>query len=317
MVTQGSIAIGNPRTAPRARQGSRFLVVGDERVRRLAYEAQGRTRRVVTVVDVDGLPSPVEADDELIIDAASLDWLRGRRPEILSRVRRVWVVAEEHDGRGEPEDPFQHPLPAAGRVFKRALDVTLALVGLVLVLPVLVLTMLAVRLDSPGPALFRQVRVGANGRRFRLYKLRTMRHGNDDRAHREYVAQLINGSGERRNDVFKLADDPRITRIGRVLRKLSIDEVPQLWNVLTGDMSLVGPRPPLPHEVELYPATAWDRLRVKPGITGLWQVSGRCELSFEQMVSLDVHYWRRWSLLSDIVILLKTPRTVLSRRGAA
>ena len=317
MITQGSIATKNPRNAPRTRQGSRLIVVGEERVRRLAYEAQSRTGRVVTVLDLDGPPSPVEADDELVIDAESLDCLRGQRPEILSRVRRVWVVAEEHVRPGEPKDPFQHPLPAVGRVFKRALDITLALTGLLLVLPVLLLTMLAVRWDSPGPALFRQVRVGANGRRFRLYKLRTMRHGNDDRAHREYVAKVINGSAERRNDVFKLADDPRITRIGRVLRKLSIDEIPQLWNVLTGDMSLVGPRPPLPHEVDLYPAAAWDRLRVKPGITGLWQVSGRCELSFEQMVSLDVHYWRRWSLLSDIVILLKTPRTVLSRRGAA
>lgn len=283
----------------------------------MAYEAHGRTGRAVTVLDLDGPPSPVEVDDELIIGAASLDWLRGRRPEILRRVRRVWVVTEEHVRPGERKNPFQNPLPAAGRVFKRALDIVLALVGLVLVLPVLLMTMLAVRWDSPGPALFRQVRVGANGRRFQLYKLRTMRHGNDDLAHREYVTQLINGSGERRNDVFKLVDDPRITRIGRVLRNLSIDEVPQLWNVLTGDMSLVGPRPPLPHEVELYPATAWDRLRVKPGITGLWQVSGRCELSFEQMVALDVHYWRRWSPLAEIVIILKTPRAVLSRRGAA
>ena len=317
MLTHPSIATKPPRTSPRARPESRFVVVGDERVRRLAYEAQSRTGRVVSTLDLDEPLLPVEADDELILDAASLERVRGQRPEILQQARRVWVVPEEDARPGEPADPFANPLPLAGRVLKRALDISLALVGLLLVLPVLVLTMLAVRWDSPGPALFRQVRVGANGRRFRLYKVRTMRHGNDDRAHREYVAQLINGSGERRDDVFKLVDDPRITRLGRVLRKLSIDEVPQLWNVLVGDMSLVGPRPPLPHEVQLYPASAWDRLRVKPGITGLWQVSGRCELSFEQMVALDVHYWRRWSLLSDIVIILKTPRTVLSRRGAA
>jgi lipopolysaccharide/colanic/teichoic acid biosynthesis glycosyltransferase len=316
LITQGSIATRTPRTVPRARQRGRFLVVGDERVRRLAYEAHGRSWRVVPV-DLEAPPSPVEADDELILDAASLDWVRGNRPELLQGVRRVWMVTEEHVQPEEPRDPFESPLPAAGRVFKRALDIVLALVGLLLVLPVLLLTMLAVRLDSPGPALFRQIRVGTNGRRFQLYKLRTMRHGNDDRAHREYVAQLINGNGERQHDLFKLVDDPRITRIGRMLRKLSIDELPQLWNVLTGDMSLVGPRPPLPHEVELYPASAWDRLRVKPGVTGLWQISGRCELSFEQMVALDVRYWRRWTPLSDIRIILKTPRTVLSRRGAA
>jgi lipopolysaccharide/colanic/teichoic acid biosynthesis glycosyltransferase len=177
--------------------------------------------------------------------------------------------------------------------------------------------MAAVRWDSRGPAIFRQVRMGANGRRFQLYKLRTMHHGNDDRVHREYVAQLITGGGQRHDRMYKLVDDPRVTRVGRVLRHFSIDEVPQLWNVLKGDMSLVGPRPPLPHETQLYSASAWRRLRVKPGITGLWQVSGRSELSFDEMVSLDVSYWRRWSLRSDLAILLKTPRTVLSGRGAA
>ena len=317
MLTQGLIATRTPRTAPRARPGARFVVVGDERVRRLAYEAQGRTGRVVTTLDLDGPTTHVEPDDELVVDAASLDRLRSLHPEILHGAGRVWVVSDEQGAPGRLEDPFQHPLPRSGRVFKRALDITLALLGLLLVLPVLLLTMVAVRCDSPGPALFRQVRVGANGRRFRLYKLRTMRHGNDDRAHREYMARLINGRAERQDDVFKLVDDPRVTRLGRILRKLSIDEVPQLWNVLLGDMSLVGPRPPLPHEVELYPASAWDRLRVKPGITGLWQVSGRCALSFEEMVALDVRYWRRWSVLSDIAILMKTPRVVLSRRGAA
>ena len=317
MLTQGLIATRSPRTAPRARPGSRFLVVGDERVRRLAYEAQDRTGRAVSTLDLEGQTTPFQPDDELVVDAASLDRLRSLRPDILHGARRVWVVPAEHAGPEEPGDPFEHPLPRAGRVFKRVIDITLATAGLLLVLPVLLLTMLAVRCDSPGPALFQQVRVGANGRRFRLYKLRTMRHGNDDGAHRAYVAQLISGSAERQDNIFKLIDDPRITRIGRVLRKLSIDEVPQLWNVLLGDMSLVGPRPPLPHEVELYPASAWERLRVKPGITGLWQVSGRSELSFEEMVALDVRYWRRWSMLSDLVILLKTPKTVLSRRGAA
>ena len=213
--------------------------------------------------------------------------------------------------------PLAHPLPAGGRVLKRAIDIVLALVGLLLVLPVLVAAMVAIRLDTPGPALFKQTRVGRNGRRFRLYKLRTMNHGNDDRAHREYVARLIAGSRERNDGIYKLTRDPRITRIGWFLRHYSIDELPQLWNVLKGDMSLVGPRPALPHETDLYPPDAWARLRVKPGITGLWQVSGRCELSFEDMVSLDVRYWQRWTLLQDIVILLKTPKTVISGRGAA
>jgi lipopolysaccharide/colanic/teichoic acid biosynthesis glycosyltransferase len=213
-------------------------------------------------------------------------------------------------------NPFAHPLPLVGRVVKRAMDIALALIGLILVLPVMVVAMLAVRLDSPGPALFKQVRIGENGRRFRLYKLRTMRHGNDDRIHRQYMARLIAGTGERCGDVYKLLHDPRITRVGRFLRKMSIDEVPQLWNVLKGDMSLIGPRPPVPHEVELYNAAAWRRLRVKPGITGLWQVSGRCQLSFEDMVSLDVRYWQQWTLLKDIAIALKTPRTVLSGKGA-
>ena len=210
-----------------------------------------------------------------------------------------------------------HPLPAGGRVMKRAIDIVLALVGLLLVLPVLVAAMVAIRLDTPGGAVFKQIRVGRNGRPFRLYKLRTMHQGNDDRVHREYVARLIAGSRERNDGIYKLTRDPRITRIGRLLRQYSIDELPQLWNVLKGDMSLVGPRPALPHETDLYPPDAWARLRVKPGITGLWQVSGRCELSFEDMVSLDVRYWQRWTLLQDIVILLKTPKTVVSRRGAA
>jgi lipopolysaccharide/colanic/teichoic acid biosynthesis glycosyltransferase len=235
--------------------------------------------------------------------------------EVRPRPRGRLVLAGGQDA--APPAIAANPLPTGGRIVKRALDIVLALVGLVLVLPALIVAMVAVRLDSPGPVLFRQIRVGLNGRRFRLYKLRTMYHGSDDRVHREYVARLIAGADERNDGIYKLTRDPRITRVGRFLRQYSIDEVPQLWNVLKGDMSLVGPRPALPHETELYPAGAWARVRVKPGITGLWQVSGRCELSFEDMVSLDVRYWQRWTLLQDFLILLKTPKTIFSGRGAA
>ena len=297
------------------RQFGTLLVVGDEN-EDVARAARSRSGWTVTTVDALSAMAATKTWHEVLIEPAALEELRNRHPEILRTSRRVWVVPPEEpasDAAVKPPDP----LPLGGRLFKRALDIVLALVGLLLVLPVLLVTMVVVRLDSSGPALFKQVRVGANGRRFRLYKLRTMRDGNDDRGHREYVARLIAGFNEQCGGVYKLAHDPRITRVGRFLRHYSIDELPQLWNVLKGDMSLVGPRPALPHETLLYPAHAWARLRVKPGVTGLWQVSGRCELSFDDMVSLDVRYWQQWSLLSDIVILLKTPGTVLSGRGAA
>ena len=183
----------------------------------------------------------------VVVDADGLDWLRTAHPDVLKHALRMWVVPAEGVERGGASSPFANPLPITGRLVKRALDVVLALTALVAVLPVLLSAMALVRFDSHGPALFRQVRMGVNGRRFRLYKLRTMYQGNDDRAHRDYVARLIAGDGERCKDVYKLVNDPRITRVGRVLRNLSIDELPQLWNVLKGDMSLVGPRPPLPH----------------------------------------------------------------------
>jgi len=301
--------------APPADRG--LLVIGDENVRSLAAEAPQRIGREVTAVVADPEDAVHHRWDELLIDAPSLDYVRSAHPGILRRARRVWVVAHDAVHAHHWANPFVHPWPLAGRALKRTLDIVLSLLGLVLALPVLVVAMLAVRLDSPGPALFKQVRVGSNGRRFTFYKLRTMQHGNDDRAHRKYVARLIAGADERYGEVYKLVHDPRVTRVGRFLRQYSVDEVPQLWNVLKGDMSLVGPRPSLPHETELYPAEAWARLRVKPGITGLWQVSGRSALSFDEMVSLDVRYWQHWSLWSDLWILLRTPRTVLAGRGTA
>ena len=200
---------------------------------------------------------------------------------------------------------------------KRVLDVALAAGLLVLTCPVTALAATAIRLETPGPVLFCQERVGRNGRRFQIYKLRTMAVDNDDSEHRAYVAALMQGQADRRGGVFKLVADRRVTRVGRLLRRLSIDELPQLLNVLRGDMSMVGPRPPLPSEAELYDTRARQRLAVKPGITGLWQVSGRCLLSYQEMIALDLQYCRSSSVATDLGILLRTPASVLSRRGAA
>jgi lipopolysaccharide/colanic/teichoic acid biosynthesis glycosyltransferase len=313
----GVVVVERSRPYLRRRPEKGLLVIGDGVVRTLASEAAQRIGRPVTAVVTDPADAADEAWDEVVIDEQSLERVRDSHPGILRHARRVWVVRDDavHALRGA--SPFEHPLPAAGRAVKRALDILLALVGLLLALPVLLVAMLAVRADSRGPALFSQVRMGANGRRFRLYKLRTMYHGNDDGAHRQYVARLIAGAEERHGEVFKLVHDPRITRVGRILRQFSVDEVPQLWNVLKGDMSLVGPPPPPPPESPRYYAPGGGGRRVKPGITGLWQVSGRSALSFEEMVALDVRYWQRWSLWSDLAILLKTPRTVISGKGTA
>jgi lipopolysaccharide/colanic/teichoic acid biosynthesis glycosyltransferase len=207
-------------------------------------------------------------------------------------------------------------LPPWARCFKRTVDLVLATaLGLVAV-PVLVLAMIAVSLDSRGPVIFKQVRLGAGGRRFTLFKLRTMVEGNDDSIHQSYVEALIGGQAEPIDGTFKLMTDPRITRVGRVLRRLSVDELPQLWNVLKGDMSLIGPRPPLPREAALYDAWTRQRLRMKPGLTGLWQVNGRCQRSFHEMVAYDIGYEESWSPWLDLKIVVRTPGAVLSRRGA-
>jgi len=201
--------------------------------------------------------------------------------------------------------------------FKRVLDVVVAAGVLLLLAPVLLVAALAVRLSSPGPVLFRQSRIGRDGRPFEMLKFRTMYADCDSAAHKAYVAALIRGEADQRGGVFKLADDPRITRVGRWLRKTSIDELPQLINVLRGEMSLVGPRPPLAYEVELYDERAWQRLSVPPGVTGLWQVSGRNKLNFQQMVDLDLEYVARWSPALDLAIAVRTPFVLLLGHGAA
>ncbi|HEX2575593.1 MAG TPA: sugar transferase, partial [Aquihabitans sp.] len=193
---------------------------------------------------------------------------------------------------------------------KRAFDVTAAATGLVLAAPIALLAALAIKLDSRGPVLFSQVRVGQDSKPFPVLKLRTMVPDAEAR-----LAELLERN-EADGPLFKMADDPRVTRAGRFLRKTSIDELPQLWNVLRGDMSLVGPRPALPHETEEWDALLAQRLRVKPGITGMWQVSGRSDTTFEDYTRLDLYYVDNWSLATDLAILAKTVPVVLLRRGA-
>lgn len=181
-----------------------------------------------------------------------------------------------------------------------------------------------VKLGTRGPVLFRQVRIGYLAEPFTMLKFRSMYTAADDKVHQDYISSFIRGdtngtpgSNSQRNGLFKLTNDRRITPIGHLLRKTSLDELPQLWNVLRGDMSLVGPRPPLPYELEQY--APWHRCRVleaMPGITGLWQVKGRSRTTFDEMVRLDLQYVRTRSLWADIKILAATPRAVLSGRGA-
>jgi lipopolysaccharide/colanic/teichoic acid biosynthesis glycosyltransferase len=205
---------------------------------------------------------------------------------------------------------------AAQLVLKRVLDVVLALVLLLGLLPVVLLTVVAVRLSSPGPVVFRQQRVGKDGRLFWMYKFRSMVSTGDPRLHAAYYRQLVSGQAAPIDGAFKLARDPRVTGVGRLLRRTSLDEIPQLVNVLAGDMSLVGPRPPIPYETDMYSPRERLRLAVVPGITGLWQVSGRSLLSFQEMVDLDLAYIEHWSIWLDLRILLRTPLVVLTGRGA-
>lgn len=194
---------------------------------------------------------------------------------------------------------------------KRTFDIVTATTLLVLTLPIMIAATVAIRLEGPGPLLFRQRRVGRNGELFTMTKFRTMVP--DAEARRDEIAHLNESDGP----LFKMTEDPRITRVGRVLRKLSIDELPQLVSVLTGDMSMVGPRPALPHEIEDWDEALHERLVVPPGLTGLWQISGRSDSSFEQYRRLDLYYVHNWSLRHDLRICIRTIGVVVTGRGAA
>jgi len=201
----------------------------------------------------------------------------------------------------------------------RVLDVALASVALLVLAPAMVGIVIAVRLTSPGPATFRQVRIGHRQREFVMLKFRTMRTDCDESLHREFVTRMLAGADPRQqpgNGLFKLEGDPRVTRVGAVLRRLSLDELPQLINVVRGEMSLVGPRPPLPWEVELFDERFLQRFAVKAGITGLWQVAGRNRLSMQEALELDLEYVERRSVLLYLKILWRTIPAALGDREA-
>jgi lipopolysaccharide/colanic/teichoic acid biosynthesis glycosyltransferase len=211
------------------------------------------------------------------------------------------------------------PTLANQRIGKRVFDVIVASMLVFLLSPVLLISWLLVRMTSPGGAIFRQVRIGRLGHPFVMYKFRTMQADCSDAMHREYVRRLLTDKPEctvSANGIYKLDADPRVTRIGRLLRRTSLDELPQLINVVRGDMSLVGPRPALPWEAELFTAAHLARFHAAPGVTGLWQTSGRNTLTMLEGLDLDLEYVRRQSFLLDLVILAKTVPAVLTTRGA-
>lgn len=216
------------------------------------------------------------------------------------------------------------PLPRKRslRVVKRGIDIVGSSVLLLVLFPLFAAIAVAIKMTSNGPILYRQERLGQFGKRFLCLKFRTMYQDNDAKIHREYVQSFIAGQGNGAEEeagavVYKIQQDPRVTSVGRFLRKLSFDELPQFWNVLRGEMSLVGPRPPVPYEFEVY--RLWHRRRVleiKPGVTGLWQVYGRSRTCFDDMVRLDLRYSQKWSLWLDLKILLATPLAVFTGDGA-
>jgi exopolysaccharide biosynthesis polyprenyl glycosylphosphotransferase len=329
---------------------SRALVVGDaEDVASVVHQIQTGSSRAFKVVGaaVDGPPTgAVVTDREPVPIVADLDGVpramqsidadtvivAGRPRGGASYIRRLsWqlegtetdlvLAAPLTDVAG----PRVHFYPVEGlplihvaipqfegtkHIVKRAFDIGASAAALLLLLPLMLVVAVAIKLDDHGPVLFRQERVGRGGERFRMLKFRSM----VPTAEQDLAA--LTAKNEAAGLLFKIKDDPRITRVGRVLRKYSLDELPQFWNIFIGQMSLVGPRPPLQSEVEAYADHVRRRLYIKPGLTGMWQVSGRSDLSWEESVRLDLYYVENWSLTGDIIILWRTVRTVLHPVGA-
>ncbi len=252
-------------------------------------------------------------------------------PQELEKVRMILHIFPEDEEGDTGGDSFTAALYHGGKkqaaakkaslFVKRMIDVTGSVAAILLFLPLFVFIPILIKATSRGPVFFRQERVGYRSRRFTFYKFRSMHVNNREDVHKDYVTAYIKGQAAAADTgaakVFKITRDPRVTSIGSFLRKTSLDELPQFFNVLKGDMSLVGPRPPIPYEINEY--DIWHRRRVmemRPGITGLWQVSGRSRTTFDEMVRLDLKYVREWTPWLDIKILVQTPMAVLSLKGA-
>jgi lipopolysaccharide/colanic/teichoic acid biosynthesis glycosyltransferase len=279
------------------------------------------------------LASACEAIRDTILGKCLQSLARALDPGDLEKIEITFHVFPEDQDKGNCSGRFDMSLykdlmenerkNGLPRKLKRFIDVVGSLLALVIFSPVFALIAAAIKLTSEGPVLFRQERVGLWGEHFVFLKFRSMYVKQGENPHKKYIEKLIrtnqstNGLGNGEETVFKLKDDPRITPIGQFLRKSSLDELPQFINVLRGEMSLVGPRPPIPYEVDIY--DTWHRMRllsVKPGITGLWQVMGRSSTTFDDMVRMDVKYITEWSIWQDIKIILKTPWVVVMGKGA-
>jgi len=321
---------GEVASTPAFRDARDFVTVGFVDVRMPpALESRGHLMEIARILHDSHAEAVVvcgQLTDMQLEDVARAALAAGCQLLALPRgVDIPGVVPDIIWRRGQPLVTLNTPtLQGWELALKRAVDLAGAIIGLVVTAPLFALIAAAIRFDSRGPVFFPQERVGTGGRRFRVLKFRTMVNGASDAAHRDLVHRMLSGdeettghggSGGRR--VYKLLRDDRVTRIGRLLRRTSLDELPQLVNVLRGQMSLVGPRPPLPYEIEAYARWQFDRLQVRPGITGLWQVSGRNLLTYRRMCELDIEYVRRWSLWLDLQILVKTIPVVMFNSGRA
>ncbi|MBA4607594.1 sugar transferase [Aeromicrobium sp. Marseille-Q0843] len=292
---------------------SQWLRVGEQFI-----PIMGQARSLLSAVRMTGADAViVSATDELGHHGLrDLTWeLESAGIEMLLSPNLVAVAGSRIGMREVAGMPFvavKEPTYAeAGNWPKLVFDWCGALVLLVMSSPILIATALAVKLSSPGPVFYRQERIGRDGEPFDMIKFRSMRVGADAE-----LARLLEAQGTAGQPLFKVENDPRITRVGQFIRRYSIDELPQLLNVLRGDMSLVGPRPQRGGEVALYDRTARRRLRVRPGMTGLWQVSGRSNLSWEEAIALDMHYVENWTLVGDLQILVRTVKAVVAKDGA-
>ncbi|HEX6657903.1 MAG TPA: sugar transferase, partial [Ilumatobacter sp.] len=291
-------------------------MTGDDVGERGGVKVLGGTEDTLRVIEDTGAVGAILSVPSLDPDAVNVltrQLTKGGHHVTLSPALRDIDIArtrpQEIDGRLMI---YVEPTALAGwrRVCKRAFDVTLASTVLLLTSPLILLAAVAIKLSSPGPVLFSQIRLGRYGDEFRIYKLRTMV------CDAERLLDQLRDKNEADGPLFKMRHDPRVTRVGRFLRKTSIDELPQLWNVLRGDMSIVGPRPALPSEAEHWTPELHERLQVLPGITGMWQVSGRSDTDFEQYKRLDLYYVDNWSLWRDLSIVARTVGVVLFGKGA-